>query len=287
MNLKASFDAAGDVHPASQEAWRVSAKSAKTPRRAQQRTPHAVPLKGPRNGQDLARFELFEGLTETELHRIWSMLRPRLTKPSEIISFTTDDEPTFALAWEGIHRATIMSPSGLHVTIRSIRKGEHFGEFAVFSNARQAHYHILVDEPGLLLLLSGAELKRLVAAIPRLRDNALARMALEGLMAADRIFEFVAINGKMRLQAELLRQSANGSERDGAIVIAPAPKHEALASLVGLTREQVTRYMAALAQQGLLRSRRGEIVILDIERLRALVEREAGRLVSHHQAIEF
>lgn len=236
---------------------------------------------GPTEASDLSRFAIFDGVSAQHLKGILPLLGSRSTVAGESFGLGRESEPALALVWSGAYRATIISPADVPVTIRHVRSGEHFGEFSIFADVAQTHYSLSVDEEGLLLFLPGEKLRRLVDDVPRMRENLLKHMAREGLVAADRIFEFVATKGKARLQAELLRRCARGVERAGAIVLAPAPTHEALASQVGLTREQISRYLKALSEQGLIRTSRAEIVILNVAELRTLVEQETGRLPSH------
>lgn len=238
---------------------------------------------GPRDAPDLRRFTVFAELSHAQLATVHARLSFRETHAGEITSFYGDTSERFFLAWSGAHRATILSPSGLHVTIRTLRPGDHFGECAIFFGARQSYYNLVCDAHGLLLELSGKDLKRFVDDMPGLRHRMLENIAREALLGADRIYEFAALNGKARLQAELLRLCAQGVPRDGVLLIAPAPTHEAIASQVGVTREVVTRHLKSLAQAGLIRSRRGQIEVFDVERLRASVEREAGKLMSYEE----
>ena len=233
--------------------------------------------------EDLTQFRVFRGLSDKQLQIILPLLSVQQVEIGDVEIGDVDRNVRFALIASGQHRATIMSPSGEHITIRALRAGDHFGEFAVLSGVSQSYYHLISDAPGTLLFMAGEDLLRLIDDLPALRHNIVSNMAREALISADRIFEFAALNGKVRLSAELLRLRMGGIERNGIVTIAPAPTHEAIASQIGATREGVTRYFKALAQQGLVRHRRGLIEILDQTRLRAVVERDAGKLMSYER----
>ncbi len=232
--------------------------------------------------EELGRLNAFKGVDERQLRAILPCLLQRIADSGDVLSGDGELQQKFVLVWSGAHRATIMSPSGQHITIRVLKPNDHFGEFAIFSGAAQPYYHIVSDSPGLLLQMAASDFTRLIDESPSFRRNILASMSREALLCADRIFEFAALNGRVRLQAELLRLCGSGAEGSGAVVISPAPTHEALASQIGVTREGVTRYFKSLSQQGLVRCRRrGQIEVLDVARLRAAVERDAGRLLSY------
>ena len=57
-------------------------------------------------------------------------------------------------------------------------------------------------------------------------------------------------------------------------MLAGAPTHDALAAQVGITREAVSRNMNHLRREGLVLSGRREIVLMDLPRMRALVNGE-------------
>lgn len=236
------------------------------------------------SAEELGRLNAFKGVEERQRRAILPCLAPRVADSGDVFSGDGELQQKFVLVWSGAHRATIMSPSGQHITIRVLKPNDHFGEFAIFSGTAQPYYHIVSDTPGLLLQMTAADFTRLIDEIPCFRRNILASMSREALLCADRIFEFAALNGRVRLQAELLRLCGSGAEGSGAILISPAPTHEALASQIGVTREGVTRYFKSLSQQGLVRCRRGQIQVLDVARLRAAVERDAGRLLSYDRA---
>jgi CRP-like cAMP-binding protein len=50
-------------------------------------------------------------------------------------------------------------------------------------------------------------------------------------------------------------------------IITPPPTHAHLAGLIGTRRETVTKELRAMAKAGLLETRRGAIVLLDVQRL--------------------
>jgi len=152
----------------------------------------------------------------------------------------------------------------------------HFGEFTAFSGVRKRQFSIIADEAGLVLETPAAAFLPLVCAHKQLCAALLQSIARTALVHADRIFEFAVLDTKGRILAELLRLSHVGRREGAAIVINPAPTHEALATQTGTTREGVTRALKALAEQKLISARRGEIRILNPRRVRALIEQESG-----------
>jgi DNA-binding GntR family transcriptional regulator len=86
-----------------------------------------------------------------------------------------------------------------------------------------------------------------------------------------------ALKLPQRLSAELCRLAQQGHTTTDGILIKPAPSHEKLAAIVGAEREAVTRALLALAADGLIRSGRRQVLVLDIARLSAMAEQDLGQ----------
>ncbi len=79
-----------------------------------------------------------------------------------------------------------------------------------------------------------------------------------------RLYEATALPMKVRLQTELLRLAQRQS--DGTLAIRPPPTHRDLAIKIGSQREAVSKELARLARDGMLRRTRTAIVLLQEDR---------------------
>jgi len=70
-----------------------------------------------------------------------------------------------------------------------------------------------------------------------------------------------------RLQAELLRLAREAGVADNQSRLDPAPQHAPLASRISTNREQVSRELAALVRDGLLRKDGAGLLVTDVDRL--------------------
>jgi CRP-like cAMP-binding protein len=77
-----------------------------------------------------------------------------------------------------------------------------------------------------------------------------------------RLAEHSIFDLKHRLYAELLRMANPRPGRPGERVVTPPPFHHVLAARIGCRREQVTRELSTLTQQGLIEKTRGALVLL-------------------------
>jgi CRP-like cAMP-binding protein len=89
---------------------------------------------------------------------------------------------------------------------------------------------------------------------------------------SERVFEFSTLAVNNRIHAELLRMAADADAgADGVRRIPDPPTHLEIANRISTHREAVSRELAYLESEGVIRKSRQVLEILDIDRLRALV----------------
>jgi CRP/FNR family transcriptional regulator, cyclic AMP receptor protein len=98
------------------------------------------------------------------------------------------------------------------------------------------------------------------------------------VLLTDRLFELAVLEVRFRLYSELLRLARGGEATPDGVIIRDAPTHEKLAGIIGAQREAVTREFSYLTEEGVLRQGKGkrEFVIVDLDRLRDMVQKRAG-----------
>ena len=224
----------------------------------------------------LRKIRAFSTLTDADLSEMARHLKVRQVEKGNVLSLDDQLSQRICFAHSGRYRLAMLSPSGATVSIRRIEPGDHFGELWVFADAPKADYHLIADSSGQLLEMAGKDVIRLGEAIPEFSRYLMRSIAKLAISQAARIYEFSCLGAGGRLQAELLRLADAGKFED-RVVIDPAPTHAAIASQIGTTREGVSRHLRDLTIRGLIRMRRGRIVVLSLRRLRNEVEREMGR----------
>lgn len=248
---------------------------------------------GPANGEGedaptalgLRRFALLRELSEQALTFVFNncVLHPANTQSPKVSVF---GGRTIWFAWSGAYRILAQTPNGTPVTLSVLRAGEHFGEACLLAPETQQTFKLVCDQSGLLLAVSRDPFSHLLQETPELRGALMRAMAWSAIHAHDRIFALAALDSRTRLISEILRWCGLEAPNAASALLAPAPTHDTLASLIGSTREVVTRHLRTLNTEGLIQSRRGEIVVPSVARLRHIVEVTAGRaLLYHHRPI--
>ncbi len=233
----------------------------------------------------LRAVRLLKRLEDRELETIRETAIVRSAATGEEI-FAVGTRPAHVFfVLDGQVRITITAPNGRQVIVRTARAGAHFGEYAVVAGLNGRDTTATTESQTIYIELTAAtfvELKRTSLGLCHaLLDENASALA----MLTDRNFELAALDLKDRLQIELLRLThGRAPANDGVVLIRPAPTHESIASIIGGTREGITRELGVLALDGLVNVRRREITVLDVARLRANVERSAGSRPTHEPA---
>ena len=207
---------------------------------------------------------IFSSLNEDELAELAGLAVERSLTPGEFIFWDGDAPECFYIVAEGKVKVLKHSSLGKEFIIAFFGPGEMFGEVAVFENKpypasaqavvetrivgikREDFLSFLANRPQVALRIINVLGGRLRDAQGRLRD-----------LAGERV--------EQRLASVLLMLSA----KLGSTL--PFTRQE-IAEMVGTTTETAIRVMSHLKDRGIIRSVRGEVIILDEEKLRLLSE---------------
>jgi CRP/FNR family transcriptional regulator, cyclic AMP receptor protein len=229
---------------------------------------------------ELRRIELFADLPAETLRDIAADLTPLHVLPGQAVidHLARSDSVFFVLS--GQFRVQIFAANGRQVALRMLGPGAVFGELAVLSGAPRSA-SVLADSAGLICEMRGAVFVDLLGSTPGLAMKLIVALARNVTVLNDRVFELSAMETRFRLYTELLRLAKGQRVTPLGTIITPAPTHEQIAQSVGTQREAVTRELRQLAKEGRITHRRGEIVIKDIDGLRAMVQQRSGLAASY------
>jgi CRP-like cAMP-binding protein len=214
----------------------------------------------------LARSYLFEGLTAQALAPLLpttrDLVRGEYTwhigdRADELFVVLAGEVKDFVLDTEG--RETVHLVHGPGMTV-----GEP-GYFAVERNRSVAN---LATMPTTLIRLDRRDLTAFMRDNPTVKDRALEGLAgmirAAGVVMASRDTRTLAD----RLVLRLLDLVDTSPERVAGLAVTPKISQSTLASMTGVSRENVNRALAGLIKTGAIRQDGGRYVIVDEERLR-------------------
>ena len=172
--------------------------------------------------------------------------------------------PHLELVISGVVRGFVTAPDGRTMTVRYCRPGALIGAVSLFATrfTMPAAMQALVDAE--LLRLSPAVVRRAVARDTRVAQAFLSELSERVLSYLDEIpgNTFAAVRQRVaRHLLDLAAQRGPGREAMAEIVV-PVSQQE-LADAAGTVREVVVRVLRELRRDGVVRTERDHIVILD------------------------
>jgi CRP/FNR family cyclic AMP-dependent transcriptional regulator len=224
--------------------------------------------------ETLGKIELFRSLTPEQIKTLDSRCIWRRAKAREwILDYQEESTEVFFLT-SGIVRVLIQTEEGRETILRDIQAGSSFGELAAIdSHKRSASILALTDAT--IARMTSSTYVETVTSHPEVAKQALIMMTRHIRSLTDRVREFTTLGIHDRLTRELVRMSRPDRTGEKRAIITPPPTHAHLAGLIGTRRETVTKELRAMAKAGLLETRRGAIVLIDVQKL--VQNLEAGR----------
>ncbi|HEY7970105.1 MAG TPA: Crp/Fnr family transcriptional regulator, partial [Candidatus Limnocylindrales bacterium] len=152
--------------------------------------------------------------------------------------------------------------------------GEFFGELAILDGAPHSATIVAVEATETLVLHRDQFLS-LIDTDPGIRRTLLASLATEIRRLTGHVedLHFLDLPGRLASRIVRLAETSGATGPDGATAIPWPYTQSELAGMIGGSRQSVNRLLADLADQGLVRLERDQLVVVDRERLAATIER--------------
>lgn len=161
----------------------------------------------------------------------------------------------------GRAKVVVAGDNGREVTLAVLRPGDIFGELALFDGSGRSA-SIMALDPVTALALRRDDLLRHLVSHPETAVRLIAELARRLRRADETIAELALCGVNDRLIRALVRLARDeGVELPEGVLIRRRPTQQDLASMVGSSRETVSRAMSVLARGGLVRPRGRAMVI--------------------------
>jgi CRP/FNR family transcriptional regulator, cyclic AMP receptor protein len=191
-----------------------------------------------------------------------------------IVGYRENTNHTFFIV-QGEIRITYYSSSGHEVILCDLPAGEMFGEVtAIDGLARSAL--VIAKTDSIAASMSAPDFLNLLQSNPNISLAILRRLAGQVRRLTERVFDYSTLSVRNRIHIQLLRLAKRQTVAPNMGVISPAPTHTELANLLSTHREAVTRELNALARAKLIIRKSHDLHILDIAKLKRMVEEARG-----------
>lgn len=209
----------------------------------------------------LQKVSLFHQVETDELDRIANLLTPKdVAKDSHIV---TQDEPgdsLFIIA-KGRVKVVIFGDNGREVILTILKAGEFFGEMALLDDLPRSANVIAAEDAQVLILKRDAFVEHITKS-PKTALNVMAELSRR-LRRADEIIGNLAtldVYGRVaHIMIDLAKK--DGEEVEEGILIRERPTQQDIASMIGTSRETVSRVLSEFQKRGFVEMRGREILL--------------------------
>ena len=216
----------------------------------------------------LSMVDVLEPLSGEELEEFSRRVPDTHVKPGRILYAPGDRSEALFMLKKGRVRIYKVTPDGWEFTLAVVEAGTMFGEMALTAQRLREAY-AEATEPSEICILRSFDLERLV------RDNPdvglrMMRVLGERLRACETRLEDIGLKDVPARLANLVLQLA---ESEG-VMTSEGPKiptrytHRQLATMIGSSRETVTRAFTKLQEAGAVELRRRHIHVKDVPALK-------------------
>jgi CRP/FNR family transcriptional regulator, cyclic AMP receptor protein len=187
-------------------------------------------------------------------------VRKRYAEGELVLDF---DDPSTDVHFivSGDVRVLVRTAAGKEMILGDFSAGRFFGEMAAIDGAPRSANVTALTNAEILLVPPGA-FREIVLHSPEISERLLRLLTARVRELNVRLFERSVLDLRHRLYAELLRLSSPRKGHEGQSIISPPPFQHDLAARIGCRREQVSRELGSMMEEGLAEKIRGGLVLL-------------------------
>lgn len=200
------------------------------------------------HSQYLKDIDIFEQLTKQELRKVHDVRVCKDLAKGEIIAQPGKCDDKVYVVEQGQIRLYYLAQDGREQTLDILSRGAFFGDIAFDSNIEAYCAFAQAEQNSTIVcILNKNDFFKLVSTKPKLALKIISDLATRLSYAQEKIAKLTLADAKARLISELFRLGKNfGTEDEKSIRLSRRFTHEQLASLIGTTRETVTKTIKAI-----------------------------------------
>jgi CRP-like cAMP-binding protein len=200
----------------------------------------------------LKRIPIFASMGQEELSGLAEKaIRKKFSRETIIVS-EGDDGDSLMIILSGQVKVTLLSEDGKEIILSILREGDFFGEMSLLDGEPRSATVIAMKESTLLIIQRQNFLKQ-IDENPSLAKAILVEMSMRIRRADRRIGGLVLLDVYGRVATFLLElASMEGKKVEGGILIEKRPTQQEIASMLGASRETVSRVLNDFSRRGII-----------------------------------
>jgi CRP/FNR family cyclic AMP-dependent transcriptional regulator len=204
--------------------------------------------------QFFRKFALFAELDDRELAAIAAVAKSRHYAKDDVIFHADESGDVFCLIREGQVKVTMISPEGKEIILSLLGPGDFFGEMSLLDDEPRSATVVATEVLDLVTIWRSDFLQILQENFSITR-KVLAELSRRLRSASNRIESLATMDVYGRLARFFLELAQDsGKSLDNGYVAVTRPTHQAIANMIGTSRETVSRLIHDLMRQNLLLS---------------------------------
>ncbi len=209
----------------------------------------------------LARLPFFKDVADLDFERYDRLCLWRRFDDGELVVDYEDESSDVYFIVSGEVRVLIRTVAGKEIILGESRSGQFFGEMTAIDAAKRSANVTALTKSELCIM--PAHVFREIIFVSQTACDRILRLLTGRIRELNaRLAEHSIFDLKHRLYSELLRMAHPRPGRPTERAVTPPPFHHVLAARIGCRREQVTRELSALAQEGVIEKTRGALVLV-------------------------
>jgi CRP/FNR family transcriptional regulator, cyclic AMP receptor protein len=216
----------------------------------------------------LSRSYLFEDISMDQLRPLASSSRARGLARDEVLIRVGDRADELYVVLSGELKDSVVDAEGSEIVHFLHGPGMTIGEPGYFAVDRNRIVEVVATQPTRVVRLARRELTPFMVRHPSTKDRALEKLASNQRWQTTMISSLATKPLVDRLVLRLIELADSQSGRQSGPPTTPRVSQAALASMIGVSRENVNRALATLAANGAIRRENGRYVLVEADRLR-------------------
>ena len=200
------------------------------------------------------KLSLFSELDDRELAQIAGVAKTRRYAKDDVIFHADESGDVFCVIREGKVKITMISPEGKEIILTMMGPGEFFGEMALLDDSPRSAT-VIALEPLEVVTIWRTDFLQILADNISITKKIMSELSKRVRRMSMRIESLATMDvyGRLaRFFLDLAQQQ--GKVLDNGYVAVTRPTHQAIANMIGTSRETVSRLIHDLMRQNLLLS---------------------------------
>jgi CRP/FNR family transcriptional regulator, cyclic AMP receptor protein len=200
------------------------------------------------------KFDLFAELDDRELSAIIAVAKTRRYAKEDVIFHADESGDIFCLIKEGQVKVTMISPEGKEIILSMLGPGDFFGEMSLLDDEPRSAT-VIATEALEVVTIWRTDFLQILSENFAITKKVLAELSKRLRNASNRIESLATMDVYGRLARFFLDMARDqGKVLDNGYVAVIRPTHQAIANMIGTSRETVSRLIHDLMKQNLLLS---------------------------------